>query len=161
MISMPEESFSLSQKRDTCFKEQSRIRLATKYFHTHAHLDLMVWHSPPQIPALTRQYMCGKYAISLKYLQLHISFHRSRMSLRHQSYMPQRGSTNTTYNERSECTTEGEGKLCFLFKIYTNTPSDRIEGWKGLCFTLFHFSTAQSFMVDSLNPAVQVWLEMV
>jgi hypothetical protein len=158
---MPEESFSLSQQRDTCFKEQSRIRLATKYFHTHAHLDLSVWHSPPRIPALTRQYMHGKYAISMKYLQLHISFHRSRMFLRHQSYMPQRGSTNTTCNERSECTIEGEGKLCFLFKIYTKTPCDRIEGWKGLYFMLFCFSTAQSFMVDTLNHAVQVWLGMV
>jgi hypothetical protein len=154
MISVPEESFSLSQRGDICFKEQSRIRLATKYFHTHAHLDLRVWHSPPRIPALIRQYMHGKYAISLKYLQLHISFHRSRMFLRHQSYMPQRGCTNTTYNERSECTIEGEGKLYFLFKIYTNTPSDRIEGWKGICFTLFCFWTIQSFMVDTLNPAV-------
>jgi hypothetical protein len=42
--------------------------------------------------------------------------------------MPQRGSINTTYNERYECTIEGEGKLCFLFKIYTNTPNNRIEG---------------------------------
>jgi hypothetical protein len=151
MISMLEESFSLSQKRDTCFKEQSRIRIATKYFHTHAHLDLRVWHSPPRIPALTRQYTHGKYAISLKYLQLRIIFHRSTMFLRHQSYMPQRESTNTIYNERSECTIEGEGKLCFLFKIYTHTPSDRIEGWKRLCFTLFYFSTTQSFMVDTLN----------
>jgi hypothetical protein len=83
------------------------------------------------------------------------------MFLRHQSYMPQRGSTNTTYNERSECTIEGEGKLCFLSKIYINTPSDRIEGWKGLCFTLFHFSTAQSFMVYTLNLVVEVWLGMV
>jgi hypothetical protein len=42
MISVPEESFSLSQKRDTYFKEQSIIRLATKYFYTHAHLNLRV-----------------------------------------------------------------------------------------------------------------------
>jgi hypothetical protein len=112
------------------FKERSRIRLATKYFHTHAHLDLRVWHSPPWIPALTRQYVHGKYVISLKYLQLHISFHRSRMFW-HQSYMPQRGSTNTTYNEQSECTIEGEGKLCFLFKIYTNLQVTGLKDERG------------------------------
>jgi hypothetical protein len=29
--------------------------------------------SPPRIPVLIRQYILGKYATSLKYLQLHIS----------------------------------------------------------------------------------------
>ena len=31
-----------SFKREICFKEHSRIRLANKYIHTHAHLDLIV-----------------------------------------------------------------------------------------------------------------------
>jgi hypothetical protein len=43
-----------------------------------------------------------------------------------------------------------------LKKIFTKTPSDRVERRKGLCFKLFHSSTAQRGMVDSLNPAVQV-----
>jgi hypothetical protein len=30
-----------------------------------------------------------------------------------------------------------------------------------ICFKLFNFSIAQSFMVDTLNPAVHVWLGMV
>jgi hypothetical protein len=35
--------FSKFQTRETCFKEHSRIRIATIYiFHTHAHLDLRV-----------------------------------------------------------------------------------------------------------------------
>jgi hypothetical protein len=37
------EFFYLSQgKKGNLFKEQSRISLATKYFHAHAHLDLRV-----------------------------------------------------------------------------------------------------------------------
>jgi hypothetical protein len=78
------------------------------------------------------------------------------MFSRHQSYMPQRGSINTTYNEQSECTIEGEGELCFLFKIYIQTL--QVTGLKDERGSVspIPFSTAQSFMVDTLNPAVQV-----
>ena len=41
-----------------CFKEHSRIRITTIYiFHTHAHLDLRVWHFSPWILVLTLQYI--------------------------------------------------------------------------------------------------------
>jgi hypothetical protein len=49
---------------------------------------------------------------------------------------------------------EEDGKLCFYFKkykIFTKTPSDRVERRKGLCFKLFHSSTAQSVMVDTFE----------
>jgi hypothetical protein len=45
----------------------------------------------------------------------------------------------------------------FLFeKIFTKTPSDRVERRKGLCFKLFHSSTSQRGMVDTLNPVAHV-----
>jgi hypothetical protein len=44
----------------------------------------------------------------------------------------------------------------FLFQIHTKTPSDRLKGEKGLSFRLFHSSTAQNGMADTMNLAVQV-----
>ena len=45
-----------------CFKEHSRIRITTIYiFHTHAHLDLRVWHFSPWILILTLQCIQWKY----------------------------------------------------------------------------------------------------
>jgi hypothetical protein len=56
-----------SFKREIYVKEHSRIRLATIYihqtFHTHAHLDLIVWHFSLWIHCLTLQYIHCKYAL--------------------------------------------------------------------------------------------------
>jgi hypothetical protein len=41
------------QSRETFFKEHSRIRIATIYIHSHAHLDLRVWYFSPWILILT------------------------------------------------------------------------------------------------------------
>ena len=40
-IVLSQKHFQVSKERYV-FKEQSRIRLATIYIHTHAHLDLIV-----------------------------------------------------------------------------------------------------------------------
>jgi hypothetical protein len=58
--------FQVSKER-YIFKEHSRIRLATiisTIFHTHAHLDLIVWLNSLWIQGLTLQYMYCKYALS-------------------------------------------------------------------------------------------------
>ena len=51
--------FQVSRERDI-FKEHSRIWIATIYihqiFHTHAHLDLVVWHFSLWVYCLTLQY---------------------------------------------------------------------------------------------------------
>ena len=78
------------------------------------------------------------------------------------SLMPRWGSKNTTYTKRFEITIKGEGKLCFYFKKILKCFSNWLD-WRKMviCFKLFHSSTAQSFMVDTLNPAVHAWLGMV
>jgi hypothetical protein len=40
--SQPEKVFHLSQEGKTCLRSKVELGLATKYFHTHAHLDLRV-----------------------------------------------------------------------------------------------------------------------
>ena len=56
------------------FKEHSRIRIATIYIHTHAHLDLIVWLNSLWIWGLTLQYMYCEYALYfLPTYELHIS----------------------------------------------------------------------------------------
>ena len=77
------------------------------------------------------------------------------------SLMPYCGSKNTTYTEWFESTTKGEGKLCFVFK---NLKLFLQLTWlkeDGDLFQASHSSIAQSFMVDTLNPAVHTWLGMV
>jgi hypothetical protein len=41
-ISMPDQGLHCFKREIPDFKEQSRIKKATKYFHTHAHFDLGV-----------------------------------------------------------------------------------------------------------------------
>jgi hypothetical protein len=73
------------QTREIWFKEHSRIRIATIHiFHTHAHLDLRVWHFSPWILVLTLQYMQCEYVF------------KSRKK-KARSCMPWWGSKNTTY----------------------------------------------------------------
>ena len=60
------------------FKEHSRIRLATIFiptiFHTHAHIDLIVWLNSLWIHCLTLQYMYCKYALCFFHsYELHIN----------------------------------------------------------------------------------------
>ena len=96
--------------------EHSRIRLATIYiFHTHAHLDLKVWHFSPWILVLTLQYMQYKYVFIFiptwaPHKLLEIGKKKAKSS------MPCWESKYTTYTEWFESTTKGEGKLCFVFK---------------------------------------------
>jgi predicted nucleic acid-binding Zn-ribbon protein len=57
--------------------------------------------SPPRIPVLIRQYIPGKYATSLKYLQLHISLIViGREEGRYDATLPY--TKNTTNFERRE-----------------------------------------------------------
>jgi len=48
-----------------------------------------------------------------------------------------------------------KGKLSFSLQKYYKTPSDRAKGKENSICTV-PSSTAQSFMVDTLNPIVQV-----
>ena len=148
------------QSREICFKEYSRIMLATIYIHTHAHLDLRVWHFSPWILVLTLQYMQYKYILIFiptwaPHKPLEVGKKKAKL------FMPWWGSKNKTYIEWFESTTRGEGKLCFVFKIL-KCFSNWLD-WRKMViyFKLFHSSTAQSFVVDTLNPIVQVWLGMV
>jgi hypothetical protein len=60
--------------------------------------------SPPRIPILIRQYIPGKYAASLKYLQLHISLIViGREEGMYDATLPY--AKNTTNLERRECRT--------------------------------------------------------
>ena len=80
------------------FKEHSRIKLATIYIHTHAHLDLIVWLNSLWIRGLTLQYMYCKYALSCNFhfYELHISLScRKRKAYHH--LLPWWGSTKTIY----------------------------------------------------------------
>ena len=69
------QSIFLVPKVRYAFKEHSRIRLATIYIHTHAHLDLIVWLNSLWILGLTLQYMYCKYDLSCYFhsYELHIS----------------------------------------------------------------------------------------
>jgi hypothetical protein len=67
--SLPEKVSHLSQGRKNLFKEQSRIRISHQIFpHTCTSWSKGVT-LPSEDSVLTRQYMRGKYATSLKYLQ--------------------------------------------------------------------------------------------
>jgi hypothetical protein len=75
--------------------------------------------------------MQGKYATSLKYHQLQISFCRIGCAIRHLSYMPQRGLQIAHILSDLRVPHEVEGKLCFYFKYIQKTPSDRLKGERG------------------------------
>ena len=100
------EIYFQASKERYVFKEHSRIRLATIYihhiFHTHAHLDLIVWLNSLWIRGLTLQYMYYKYALSCYHhsYELHISFSCRKKGIN--SLLPWWGSTNTVYFERLE-----------------------------------------------------------
>ena len=136
------KSVSSFNKRDV-FKEHSRIRLATIYTFIHLHI------------LSKRKYVSIVIPTWAPYKPLEVGKKKSRTS------MSWWGSKNIKYNEWFESTTRGEGKLCFVFKILRYF-SNWLE-WRKMViyFKLFHSSTAQSFMVDTLNSAVHAWLGMV
>ena len=83
--------------------------------HTHAHINLRVWHFSPWILVLTLQYMQCKYVLIFiptwaPHKLLEVGKKKAK------SLMPWWGSKNTIYIERFESTTKGEGKLFFVFK---------------------------------------------
>jgi hypothetical protein len=67
--------------------------------------------------------------------------------------MPWWESKNTTY--MSDLRALQKEKVSYVF--FSNLCKN--SNWlKVIYFNLFYSSTAQSFMVDTLNPTVQVWL---
>jgi hypothetical protein len=82
---------------------------------------------PSLDPILTGQYMQSKYATSLKYLQLQISFCRIGCAIRHLSYIPQRGLQIPHILSDLRVPHEVEGKLCFYFKYIQKY---QVTGWK-------------------------------
>jgi hypothetical protein len=110
------QKFFKFQIREICFKEHSRIRLATIYISTHTctswskSMTFFSW-----ILVLTLQYMQYKYVLIFiptwtPHKLLEVGKNKAKSSL------PWWGSKNTTYTEWFESTTQGEGKLCFVSK---------------------------------------------
>ena len=101
------------------FKEDNRIRLAT-IFHTHAHLDLIVWPNSLWIWGLTLQYMHCKYVLSwfLYSYELHISF-SCRKERHNITFTLVRIHKYHIYWETWEC--HIMEALGFILKIYKNS----------------------------------------
>ena len=114
-----------SFKKRYVFKEHSRIRLATIYihqiFHTHAHLDLIVWLNSLWIQGLTLQYMHCKYALSCYFhsYELHISLNCRKRKRHNINIVLVRIHKYHIYWETWECHTMES--LSFILKIYKNS----------------------------------------
>jgi hypothetical protein len=105
--------------------------------------------------------ICTASMFSYSFLpELHINFFEVGKK-KAKSSLPWWGSKNTIYWVIWEYYKRRRLQLCFVFK---NLKTFLQLTWlkeKGDLFKLFHSSTAQSFMVDTLNPTMHVWLEMV
>ena len=158
------QKFFKFQTTEICFKEHSRIRLATIYIyiyiHTHAHLDLRVWHLSPWILVLTLQYMQCKYVFI--FIPTWAPHKLLELGKRRQSHQCLGEDPKIPYIQSDLRVLQKEKVSYVLFLKVLKCFSNWLD-WRKMviCFKLFHSSTAQSFMVDTLNLAEHVQLGMV
>jgi len=119
-------------------------------FHTHAHLDLGLWHFSPWIFVLTLQHTQCKYAIMfIPTWAPHKPF-RSRMKQNKAKQCYALLRNHTSLSDMRVPSEEYKWTMHFLVKTLKNSKILRCEcGKMTLLQELFHFSTTQGYMLAS------------